>query len=99
MGDTSTLDILTAVGWLIRDLAVLYAFGYAVIGLFDRQIRANAAAAWIVGLLGLIASMTGDYGTSLLGVSDGLVILGLIVSGVLIWIPLIRSRRSKSASE
>jgi len=84
LGDTNALELLAYSLWLIRDLVVPLAVFLAVLGLFSRRYRQNAAMAWIWGALATIASAALGQKNSLLHIPDGLIVLGLVVAAVLI---------------
>jgi hypothetical protein len=84
MPDISVLELLAYSLWLIRDLVVLIAVFLAVLGLFSRRDRQNAALAWILGALATIASAAIGQKNSLLNIPVGLIVLGLVVAAVLI---------------
>jgi hypothetical protein len=84
MPDISVLELLAYSLWLVRDLVVPIAVFLAVLGLFSRRDRQNAALAWILGALATIASAAIGQKNSLLNIPVGLIVLGLVVAAVLI---------------
>ena len=93
LADTSLIEMLLAVFWLIRDLAIPGAVVFALVAIFRPKAWGRGMVFWLVSFLGTVAGLvTSEYTGGLFGIPDGIAILAVVVSGVLLaFTPQIRA--------